>query len=172
MIPEPNQPDRRPVIGFVAGTPILTADGYKPIEQLRPGDMIQARPAGEVCGVFVTCKPILLLHLNGQVIRTTADHPLYVEGKGWVNAGDLPGAQSNGEQVVYNLGGEPAMPDQPRPNFPILGFVAGTPILTADGPKRIEDIKPGDLIQTQPDDDHADDKPEAHHDEPRWWESN
>jgi hypothetical protein len=39
------------------------------------------------------------------------------------------------------------------PHFPILGFVAGTPILTADGPKRFEDIKPGDMIQGQPGDD-------------------
>jgi hypothetical protein len=33
------------------------------------------------------------------------------------------------------------------------------------GFNRIEDIKPGDLIQTQPDDDQSDD-------EPGWWEGN
>src|SRR5262249_53943848 len=37
--------------------------------------------------------------------------------------------------------------DQLRRSFPILGFAAGTLILTADGYKAIEDIKPGDLIK-------------------------
>lgn len=41
--------------------------------------------------MFSTRKRIVLLHLGGKVIRTTADHPLYVEGQGWVNAADLPG---------------------------------------------------------------------------------
>jgi intein/homing endonuclease len=130
--------------------------------------------------MFPTHKRIVLLHLNGQIIRTTADHPFFIQGQGWVNAGDLPGAKSDGEQVLYHLNlGEQTMPDQPRPNHPILGFAAGTPLLTADGPKRIEDIKPGDLIQTQPDDDQGDHEPEAHGDDgdrlpqdPRWWERN
>jgi hypothetical protein len=42
MTPTPNQPNRRPIIGFVAGTPILTADGLKRIEDIKPGDMLQA----------------------------------------------------------------------------------------------------------------------------------
>ena len=62
------------------------------------------------------------------------------------------------------------------PEHPIVGFVAGTPLLTADGFKAIEDIKPGDVIQVQPDDDQGDDKPKAHDDqadeEPGWWERN
>jgi hypothetical protein len=124
--------------------------------------------------MFPTRKRIMLLHLSGQVIRTTADHPLYVEGQGWVHAADLAGAKSEGEEaVVYNLNlGEPAMPEQPRPNFPILGFVAGTPLLTPEGHKPIDELKPGDLIQTQPDDGQGDDEPHAHDHEPRWWEGN
>lgn len=123
--------------------------------------------------MFPTRKRIVLLHLSGKVIRTTADHPFFIQGQGWVNAGDLPGAKSDGEEVVYQLNlGEPTMPDQSRPNFPIVGFVAGTPILTPEGHKSIEDLKPGDMIETQPDGDQADDKPEADNDEPRWWENN
>ena len=127
--------------------------------------------------MFLIRKRIFHLHVNGNVIRTTADHPLYIAGPGWINAADMPGAQCEGElEVVYNLGGQ-AMPDQPRPNFPILGFAAGTPLLTADGPKRIEDLKPGDMIQMQPDDDQGDDEPHAHEDddqgdELRWWDRN
>jgi len=61
--------------------------------------------------------------------------------------------------------------NQPDPKIPVFGFVAGTPILTPEGFNPIEAIKPGDLIQTQPD-DRGDDKPEAHDHELRWWESN
>lgn len=40
--------------------------------------------------MFPTHRRIIHLHLGGKVIRTTADHPLYVEGKGWVSAADMP----------------------------------------------------------------------------------
>jgi hypothetical protein len=111
--------------------------------------------------MFPTRKRIVLVHLTGKVIRTTADHPFFIQGQGWVNAPEMPGAKSAGEEeVVYHLNlGEPTMPDQPRPNFPVIGFVGGTPLLTPSGVKRIEDIKPGDVIQTQPDDDQAGDDP-------------
>ena len=62
------------------------------------------------------------------------------------------------------------------PHFPVMGFTGDTPILTSTGFKPIEDLKPGDMIQVQPDDDQGDDKPEAHDDqadeEPGWWERN
>lgn len=80
---------------------------------------------------------------------------------------------------MYNLPlpSESLVPTQTFFNRPTLGFAAGTPILTADGPKRIEDIKPGDMIQVQPDDGQGDHKPEAHDDhhpgdEARWCEEN
>jgi hypothetical protein len=108
------------------------------------------------------------------VVSTTADHPFYVPGKGWVSAAEMPGAKSNGEQeVVYHLNlGEQAIPDQPRPSYPFVGFVAGTLILTADGPKRIEDIKPGEVIHMQADHDQGDETRNADDGEPRWWEDN
>jgi len=31
--------------------------------------------------MFTTRKRIVYVHVNGNVIRTSADHPLYVEGK-------------------------------------------------------------------------------------------
>lgn len=34
------------------------------------------------------------------------------------------------------------------PNFPVIGFVAGTPILTRAGPVPIEQLKAGNLIST------------------------
>jgi hypothetical protein len=38
--------------------------------------------------MFPTPKPVLLLHLNGNVIRTKADHLFYTPN-GWVDAFDL-----------------------------------------------------------------------------------
>ncbi len=72
------------------------------------------------------------------------------------------------------------MPDQPRPNMPIIGFVAGTPLLTPAGHKPVEELRPGDFIQTQPGDGQGDGEPQDGHDEgcdcpdhdPRWWEHN
>ncbi len=39
--------------------------------------------------MFSTRKRIMLLHLSGNVIRTTADHPFDVHGQGWTDAADL-----------------------------------------------------------------------------------
>ncbi len=69
------------------------------------------------------------------------------------------------------------MPDQPRPNYPFLGFVAGTLIRTWNGSVPFENIKPGDQIQTRPDDYEDNHEPENHEDdhtgeETRWWEWN
>jgi hypothetical protein len=104
-------------------------------------------------------------------------------GHGWIIPDDLPAEAKRdaGEQeVVYNLNlGEQAMPEPPRPLHPLLGFVAGTPILTAEGPKPIEQVQPGDLILTRPDDEQGGepraidnqegDGPDP---EPPWWERN
>jgi hypothetical protein len=34
--------------------------------------------------IYTTRKRIVLLHLTGKVVRTTADHPFFVQGQGWV----------------------------------------------------------------------------------------
>ena len=52
-------------------------------------------------------------------------------------------------------------PEFTMPIYP-NGFVAGTKVMTSRGPVNIEDVKPGDMIQVQPDDDQGDGKPDAH----------
>jgi hypothetical protein len=83
---------------FAAGTPLLTPEGAKPIEQFRPGDLVLSRaedvPDGPleamvVEEVFVRTGRILHLHAGGQVIRTTPEHPFWVEGQGWTRASEL-----------------------------------------------------------------------------------
>jgi hypothetical protein len=39
--------------------------------------------------VFVRVAPVLHLHVGGQVIRTTAEHPFFAYNKGWITAGEL-----------------------------------------------------------------------------------
>ncbi len=83
---------------FAAGTPVRTPEGAKPVEELRPGDLVWARdeadPSGPVVprqveANFVRTAVILHLHVGREVIRTTAEHPFYVRDVGWVPAGRL-----------------------------------------------------------------------------------
>jgi Pretoxin HINT domain len=83
---------------FAAGTPLRTPTGDKPIEEFRPGDLILSRAETDPDGpleaktvekVFVRTGRIMNLHVGGQVIRTTAEHPFWVQGRGWLMAGQL-----------------------------------------------------------------------------------
>ena len=83
---------------FAAGTPLLTPDGAKSIEEFRPGDLVLSRPetaadgplaAKAVEAVFVRLGRVLHLHVGGEVLRTTGEHPFWVHGQGWVQAGRL-----------------------------------------------------------------------------------
>src|SRR5262249_19836875 len=114
---------------FAAGTPLRTPEGSKPIEAFRPGDMIlsrseldhdaRARPR-KVEEVFAGTAFVWVLRVAGQEIRTTEEHPFYVQGKGWrpaakLQLGDLlnsddgswvpvEGLHGTSEQLpVYNL---------------------------------------------------------------------
>lgn len=83
---------------FVADTPTLTPDGYKPIQEFRAGDAILSRPEDQpvlpvrpsvVEELFALAAPILEVRLGGQTIETTAEHPFFVAKKGWVRAEKL-----------------------------------------------------------------------------------
>jgi len=72
--------------------------GWKDIETIGVGDQILSRdendPGGRIEAkvveeVFARLAPILHVHLGGQVIRTTAEHPFFHHAKGWLRAGDL-----------------------------------------------------------------------------------
>jgi hypothetical protein len=83
---------------FPAGTPVLTAEGARRIEELQAGDKLLAKPENdphgavaerEVEAVFVRVSPLLNLHVGEQVIRVTPEHPFWVWGKGWLAAAFL-----------------------------------------------------------------------------------
>ena len=99
---------------FVAGTPVLTEDGYKAIEDIKAGDMVISRD--EATGETVS-KPVVQLFRNHdkqildvvldsghstEVIGATPEHPFFVDGRGWVEAGDL----QPGDQIVSHASGE------------------------------------------------------------------
>ncbi len=79
-------------------TLVYTRDGYKPIKGIQKGDEVYSRNAEtgetefkEVEEVFcTTAHTIYHIWIDGKgEIKTTAYHPVYVEGQGWVTAINL-----------------------------------------------------------------------------------
>ncbi len=74
---------------------IDVAGGKKRADAIRVGDLVASRsefdPNGpveykEVQEVFVRLGALVNLHVAGQIIETTAEHPFYAFGRGWVEA--------------------------------------------------------------------------------------
>ncbi|MBQ8547020.1 MAG: EndoU domain-containing protein, partial [Lachnospiraceae bacterium] len=83
---------------FTGDTLVATETGLRPIEELREGDYVYAEntETGEkerkkVTDVIVTMTDSLVYveTQDGTVIRTTQNHPFYVEGEGWKAAAEL-----------------------------------------------------------------------------------
>ena len=93
---------------FTGDTLVAVEDGQKRIDEIKVGDKVWAYnvETGEtelktVTKVYVhSVDEILHLYTDEGNIDTTANHPFYVIGKGWVAAGDL----AVGDEV-YNLDG-------------------------------------------------------------------
>ena len=85
---------------FAAGTKLLTRSGWRAVETIRPGDEVLSRSEHDwsaqaewkvVEERFERTGCILHLHVSGEVIRTTPEHPFFVQGEGWKQAGALEG---------------------------------------------------------------------------------
>jgi RHS repeat-associated protein len=83
---------------FAAGTPLLTPEGARAIEEIEVGDLVLARsednPEGPVEArvveaVFVRTGRLLRLGVGGKIIGTSDEHPFWVVGKGWTTAAEL-----------------------------------------------------------------------------------
>lgn len=82
---------------FVAGTMILTAAGLVAIENIKAGDMVISTNTDtfEVAEKMVLetyireTRELVHLTINGELIKTTFEHPFYVKDVGFVNAGEL-----------------------------------------------------------------------------------
>lgn len=84
---------------FVADTPVLLSNGMtKAIDQIRAGDLVLSRDentgdtqAKRVVQTFQHQEnaTLVLTFSNGESVETTSGHPFYVEGRGFVKAGEL-----------------------------------------------------------------------------------
>lgn len=163
---------------FVEGTQIHTSTGYKNVEAFKPGDEITTY---DVVSKKITSGNVNKIHSakvssivelvfdNKTALKTTKQHPYYVEGKGWTLAKDLIKNDvcldrdgnyikvieikvAKGEYEVFNL-------HNVIPNHTFfandvlvhnkLCFVEGTEITLGNGDvKAIENIVEGDVVLT------------------------
>ena len=87
---------------FVAGTLIQTAEGTKPIEEIRAGDVVlsvdpertdagSVRPQGQIVTQTFqrVASEVVDIHIGKTTITATLEHPFWVVGAGWTVAGEL-----------------------------------------------------------------------------------
>jgi hypothetical protein len=82
---------------FPAGTAVAVAEGQKPIEQIQVGDQVWARDMATgqsqlrtVTALFSKhADEILTIDAAGTSWQVTPQHPFWVVGKGWIDAGNL-----------------------------------------------------------------------------------
>jgi RHS repeat-associated protein len=103
---------------FSEGTPVVTAEGLKPIGKVKAGDRVLARSEASGAYGFKPVKQVfkhhdrVKLHLTledpaagtTEVIETTPGHPFHVPGRGFVQAADLrPGDPISGASSVKSV---------------------------------------------------------------------
>jgi len=83
---------------FAAGTPVLTPEGSRAIEQLRAGDRVLSSPEkGGDAQIEARCikeltrgrAKLVGITVGGHVIEASREHPLFVRGKSWTPAASL-----------------------------------------------------------------------------------
>ena len=82
---------------FIAGTYVLALDGFKRIEDIVVGDKILTADPDTfeiaektVLETYVRqVDKLVHITINGEEIITTDNHPFYVQGRGFIQAGDL-----------------------------------------------------------------------------------
>ena len=83
---------------FVAGTLVVTEEGFRPIEEIKAGDVVLSWNEGsgelgynKVAQTFVRSTELIyqITYADGTFIETTWNHPFYIKGRGWVQAKDL-----------------------------------------------------------------------------------
>ena len=82
---------------LVAGTPVWTDAGPRPVEQLQVGDRVLSQDpnSGELAykPVLRTTErepePLVKFEIGGEAIQCSGGHPFWVSGEGWVKARHL-----------------------------------------------------------------------------------
>jgi len=78
---------------FIAGTQVMTRSGTKPIEEIRPGDLVWTREGLKrvlAAGVTRDLAPVWTVTFSdGRSLTGTGGHPVFVSNKGWVSLRSL-----------------------------------------------------------------------------------
>jgi hypothetical protein len=82
---------------LIAGTPVWTASGPTPIEEIRVGDLVlsQHPETGELAYkpvLKITLRPptgLIKVVFGDRALQCSGGHPFWIAGKGWVKARDL-----------------------------------------------------------------------------------
>lgn len=112
---------------FVAGTPVVTPHGTRPIEGLRTGDLVlsQSIETGEIAWkpvVRPTTRPtteVLKMTIGDESFVCTLKHPFWKVGRGWVWAKDL----AVGDLVRTSNGSLPIADITRQANAPVYNLV-------------------------------------------------
>jgi hypothetical protein len=112
---------------FVAGTPVATPEGLKPIESMKTGDLVLSQDieTGEI-----TWKPviqpttrkateILKLTIGDESVACSLKHPFWKTGRGWIWAKDL----AVGDLVRTSNGSLPVTEIETQPDAPVFNLV-------------------------------------------------
>ncbi|MCA9257747.1 MAG: hypothetical protein KDA61_01050, partial [Planctomycetales bacterium] len=94
---------------FSAGTPVVTPDGVRPIEELKAGDFVLARDENNIEGPL---QPKMIeralqgfgelweIAVEGRTLRATGPHRFFVKGKGWIATQEL----QVGDEISTQIG--------------------------------------------------------------------
>ena len=85
------------ICSFTPDTPVVTAAGPVPIIDINVGDSVLAYHEGLGETAFYPVEALLAhedpvvveLTIDGELVETTPEHPFFIEGEGWVPAGEL-----------------------------------------------------------------------------------
>lgn len=73
---------------FVAGTPVLSASGWQPVERIRSGELVMTRHGLKpvtAAGMTNPAAPTVRVDLaDGRTLEGTGNHPVWVHGRGFV----------------------------------------------------------------------------------------
>jgi RHS repeat-associated protein len=94
---------------FPAGTLVATAEGPRPIEQVKAGERVwSADPAGGAPRLNAvsrllrrTAERLVRVETDGAALEATEEHPFFVAGRGWVEAARL----APGDRLTRRSGG-------------------------------------------------------------------
>ncbi len=119
-------------LSFAKGTEVATEDGPRPIEDIEVGEKVwsyneasQTRELKSVGRLYTRIAAgVLAITIGTATVEATPEHPFFVAGKGWVEAGEL----QSGDRILQRDGNSAPVVsvEQRRENRRVFNFtVAG-----------------------------------------------